>query len=125
MVTVSSRRRPLPPTHGAAMPRAGARWSDVPSALAATALTMALLILVAAFAGENVAGGDAGKFWAIVFAAGLGLSGGFLGLLALVLLGDRAREGARYLVPAATGIATGALTGALLLDGANPEAVVE
>ena len=40
------------------------------------------------------------------------------------LLGDRAREGGRYPAPAATGIATGALVGALLLDGANPEAVV-
>jgi len=128
MVSVSSKRRPLPPSRGGAVRRDASRaapsWTDVLVALAATALAMALFVLVAAFAGENVAGDTAGRFWAVLFAAGLGLSGLFLGMLGLVLLGEGAREGGRYLVPVATGIATGAIVGALVLDGASRGAVL-
>ncbi len=128
MTAVSSTRRPLPPTHGGAVrrdaARAAASWTDVLIALAATALAMAVFVLVATFAGENVAGDEAGRFWALLFAAGLGLSGLFLGMLGLVLLGEGAREGGRYLLPVATGIATGAIVGALVLDGASRGAVL-
>lgn len=128
MTAVSSKRRPLPPTRGGAVPhdasRVAAKWTDVLIALAATALAMAVFVLIATFAGENVAGDEAGRFWALLFAAGLGLSGLFLGMLGLVLLGEGAREGGRYLVPVATGIATGAIVGALVLDGASRGAVL-
>ena len=129
MAAVKSDRRPLPRTRGGATRRDArvrhaASWTDMLIALAATALAMAVLILVAALAGENVAGGSAGKFWAFVFAGGLGLSGLFLAALGLALLGERAREGGRYLVPVATGVATGAVVGALTLDGASRESVL-
>ncbi len=128
MAAVSSTRRPLPPTRGGAVrrdpSRAAASWTDVLIALAATALAMAVFVLIATFAGENVAGEEAGRFWALLFAAGLGLSGLFLGMLGLVLLGEGARKGSRYLVPVATGIATGAVVGALVLDGAGRGAVL-
>ncbi len=129
MMAVSSKRRPPPhargdaPRRGTRMP-ASARWADALIALAATALTMAALVLAAAFAGENVAGDEAGRLWALTFAGGLGLSGLFLALLGLALLGEGARGGGRYLVPVACGAATGALTGALLLEGASREAVI-
>ncbi|MXX19656.1 MAG: hypothetical protein F4Z48_09250 [Dehalococcoidia bacterium] len=125
---MSSTRRPLPPTRGGAVRRAASRaaasWTDVLIAHAATALAMAGVVLIATFAGENVAGEEAGRFWALLFAAGLGLSGVFLGMLGLLLLGEGAREGGRYLVPVATGIATGAIVGALVLDGASRGAVL-
>ena len=128
MAAVSSTRRPLPPTRGGAVrrdpSRAAASWTDVLIALAATALAMAVFVLIATFAGENVAGDEAGRFWALLFAGGLGLSGLFLGMLGLVLLGEGVREGGRYLVPVATGIATGAIVGALVLDGAGRGAVL-
>lgn len=128
-MAVSSKRRPPPHARGDALRReprmtAGARWADALVALAVTALTMAALVLAAAFAGENVAGDEAGRLWALTFAGGLGLSGLFLALLGLALLGEGAREGGRYLAPVACGIATGALTGALLLEGASREAVI-
>ncbi|MXY87788.1 MAG: hypothetical protein F4Y92_02875, partial [Dehalococcoidia bacterium] len=86
---MTSPRRPLPTTNrGGAIGREPARgaasWTDVLISLAATALAMAVLVLVAAFAGENVAGDEAGRFWALLFAGGLGLSGLFLLLLGLV-----------------------------------------
>ena len=129
MATMTTPRRPLPPrARGGAIRRDGSRkaagWPDVLIALAATALTMALFVLVAAFAGENVAGDEAGRFWALLFAAGLGLSGLFLAMLGLALLGEGARERGRYLVPLATGIGAGAITGALVLDGASRGAVL-
>ena len=129
MVTMTTPRRPLPPhARGGAIRRDATRqaasWTDVLVALAATALAMAVFVLVATFAGENVAGDGAGRFWALLFAAGLGLSGLFLGMLGLVLLGEGARERGRYLVPVATGIATGAIIGALVLDGASRGAVL-
>ena len=129
MATMTTPRRPLPPrARGGAVRRDGSRvsasWTDVLIACAATALAMAVFVLIAAFAGENVAGDTAGRFWAVLFAAGLGLSGLFLGMLGLVLLGEGAREGGRYLVPVATGIATGAIVGALVLDGASRGAVL-
>ena len=126
---MSSTRRPPPTARGAAIRReprvpATARWADALVALAATALTMAALVLAAALAGENVAGDEAGRLWALTFAGGLGLSGLFLALLGLALLGEGARAGGRYPLPLAIGAATGALTGALLLDGASREAVI-
>ncbi len=129
MTAMTSPRRPLPPpTRGGAIRRDPARdaasWADVLVALATTALTMAVLILVAAFAGENVAGDEAGRFWALLFAAGLGMSGLFLAMLGLVLLGDRARERGRYLVPVATGVPAGVVVGALVLDGAGRGSVL-
>ncbi len=129
MAAVSSKRRPLPPSRGGAVRRAASSrvassWTDVLIALAATALAMALFVLIAAFAGENVAGDTAGRFWALLFAAGLGLSGLFLGMLGLVLLGEGAQERGRYLVPVATGTATGVIVGALVLDGASRGAVL-
>lgn len=129
MTAMTSPRRPLPPTNrGGAIRREPARdaasWTDVLVALAATALAMAVLVLVAAFAGENVAGDEAGRFWALLFAGGLGLSGLFLLLLGLVLLGEGAAERGRYLVPVATGVATGIIVGALVLDGAGRGAVL-
>ena len=128
MAIVSSKHRPLPPNRGGAIRRdsrrTAASWTDVLIALAATALAMALLILVAAFAGENVAGDEAGRLWALTFAGGLGLSGLFLALLGVGLLGEDAREGGRYVVPVAVGVATGALVGALMLEGASPGAVL-
>lgn len=129
MATMTTPRRPLPPhARGGAIRRDGTRqaasWTDVLIALAATALAMAVFVLVATFAGENVAGDEAGQFWALLFAAGLGLSGLFLGMLGLVLQGEGARERGRYLVPVATGIATGAVVGALVLDGASRGAVL-
>ena len=105
-------------------PHQGARWADVLIALAATALTMALLIVVAAFSGENVAGDEAGRFWALTFAGALGLSGLFLVMLGEVLLGEGARQRSRYVVPVASGVAAGGLVGALMLDGAGREAVL-
>ncbi len=128
MAIVSSKHRPLPPNRGGAIrrdsQRTAASWTDVLIALAATALAMALLVLVAAFAGENVAGDQAGRLWALTFAGGLGLSGLFLALLGVGLLGEDAREGGRYVVPIAIGVATGALVGALMLEGASPGAVL-
>ncbi|MCY3881529.1 MAG: hypothetical protein OXG61_05365 [Chloroflexi bacterium] len=126
---MTSPRRSLPPTNrGGAIRREPARdaasWTDVLISLAATALAMAVLVLVAAFAGENVAGDEAGRFWALLFAGGLGLSGLFLLLLGLVLLGEGAGERGRYLVPVATGMATGIIVGALVLDGAGRGAVL-
>ncbi len=99
-------------------------WNDALIALAAMALTMAALVLIAALAGENVAGGEAGKFWAFLFAAGLGLSGVFLLLMGLVLLAERARLWSRHVFPAATGVASGAIVGALTLDGAGSGAIL-
>ena len=124
MTAMKSARRPLPPpTRGGAIRRdprgQTASWPDVLLALATTALAMAVLILVAALAGENVAGEQAGRFWALLFAGGLGLSGLFLALLGLVLLGEGAGERSRYLVPVAAGGATGIVVGALVLDGAG------
>ncbi|MCY4391673.1 MAG: hypothetical protein OXE43_06430 [Chloroflexi bacterium] len=125
---MSSKHRPLPPNRGGAIRRDSRRragsWTDVLIALAATALAMALLILVAAFAGENVAGDEAGRLWALTFAGGLGLSGLFLALLGVGLLGEDAREGGRYVVPVTVGVATGALVGALMLEGASAGAVL-
>ncbi|MXZ89543.1 MAG: hypothetical protein F4Z07_11985 [Dehalococcoidia bacterium] len=126
---MTSPRRPLPPTNrGGAIRREPARdaasWTDVLIALAATALAMAVLVLVAALAGENVAGDEAGRFWALLFAGGLGLSGLFLLLLGLVLLGEGSTERGRYPVPVATGVATGVIVGALVLDGAGRGAVL-
>jgi hypothetical protein len=124
MTAMKSARRPLPPaTRGGAIRRGptphAASWADVLLALATTAMAMAVLVLVAAFAGENMAGEQAGRFWALLFAGGLALSGLFLALLGLVLLGDGAGERKRYLVPVATGVATGIIVGALVLDGAG------
>ncbi len=128
MMTVSSKRRPLPPSRGGAVrrdaSRVGPSWTDVLIALAATALAMALFVLIAAFAGENLAGGEAGRYWALLFAGGLGLSGVSLLLLGLLLLGEGAAERRRYLVPVATGVATGIVVGALVLDGASRGAVL-
>lgn len=128
MAAVSSTRRPLPPTRSGAVRRDASRvaasWTDVLIALAATALAMAVLILIAAFAGENLAGGEAGRYWALLFAGGLGLSGISLLLLGLLLLGEGATERRRYLVPVATGMATGVVVGALVLDGAGRGAVL-
>ena len=129
MAAVRDARRPLPPTRGGSISRdarvpGAASWADMLIALAATALTMGVLILVATFAGENVAGDDAGRFWALTFAVALGMTGVFLVLLGLVLLGERARERGRYLVPLASGVAAGSLVGALILDGASREAVL-
>ncbi|MYH67546.1 MAG: hypothetical protein F4152_02985 [Dehalococcoidia bacterium] len=126
---MTSPRRSLPPTNrGGAIRREPARdaasWTDVLISLAATALAMAVLVLVAAFAGENVAGDEAGRFWARLCAGGRGLSGLFLLLLGLVLLGEGAGERGRYLVPVATGMATGVIVGALVLDGAGRGAVL-
>ena len=66
-------------------------------ALAATALTMAaLFVLVAAFAGENVAGDEAGRFWALLFAGALApVRACSWRLLGLVLLGRRRSARAR------------------------------
>lgn len=130
MAAVSSKHRPLPPTRSGPLPRdpravgQTARWADTLVALAATALTMAALTFVAAFAGENVAGDEAGRFWALLFAGALALCGLFLLALGLVLSGEGAREGSRHVLPVATGVATGAIVGALLLDGAGREAVL-
>lgn len=129
MTAMTSPRRPLPPTNrGGAIRREPARdaasWTDVLIALAGTALAMAVLVLIAAFAGENVAGDEAGRFWALLFAGGLGLSGLFLLLLGLVLLGDAAQERGRYVLPLATGVAAGAIVGALVLNGAGRGAVL-
>ena len=126
---MKSARRPLPRTRGSAIRREArarhtASWADVLIALAATALSMGVLILVAAFAGENVAGGEAGRVWALIFAGGLALCGLFLVLLGLVLLGERSREGGRYLVPVASGVGAGLVVGALLLEGASRGAVL-
>ncbi len=130
MAAVRSARRPLPPParYGATRRdgrlHATASWADLLIAFAATALTMGLLILIATFAGENVVGGNAGRLWALTFAGALGLTGLFLTLLGLVLLGERAREPRRYLVPVASGVATGVVVGALMVDGASREAVL-
>ncbi len=126
---MKSARRPLPRTRGSAIRREArvrhtASWADVLIALAATALAMAVLIVVATFSGENVLGGGAGRFWALTFAGALALCGLFLVLLGLVLLGERSREGGRYLVPVASGVGTGLVVGALLLEGASRGAVV-
>lgn len=130
MAAVSSKHRPLPPTRSGPLPRdpqaehQTARWADVLVAAAATALTMAALTFAAAFAGENVAGEEAGRFWALLFAGALALCGLFLAALGLVLQGEGAPSGSRHVVPVATGVATGAVVGALLLEGAGREAVL-
>ena len=134
MAAVSSKHRPLPPARSGPLPRdprttgqtarTAARWADVLVALAATALTMAAVTLIAALAGENVAGDEAGRFWALLFAGALALCGLFLVALGLILLGDSAREGGRYVLPVAAGVATGAVVGTLMLDGAAREAVI-
>ena len=127
MAAVKSARRPAPPpARGAIRSRSaadGPSWSDALTASAAAALTMAALVLIAALAGENVAGGAAGRFWAFAFAAGLGLSGVFLALIGAVLRagGDRIRR--RSAFPLAVGAVTGVIVGALLLDGASSGAV--
>ena len=127
-------RRPLPPVRGSAIardarlrghaPRRSASWADLLIACAATALAMAVLIVVATFSGENVLGGSAGRFWALTFAGALALCGLFLVLLGLVLLGERSRERGRYLVPVASGVGAGVLVGALVLEGASRGAVL-
>ncbi len=134
MAAVSSKHRPLPPIRsgplsrdpqsGGQATRRAASWAGLLVALAATALTMASLTFVAAFAGENVAGEEAGRFWALLFAGALALCGPFLAALGLVLQGEGAPSGSRHVAPVATGVATGAIVGALLLDGAGREAVL-
>lgn len=123
MVTVSGKHGPLSPVRGGAKRRA-ASWGDVPVALAATALTMAALILVATFTGENVAGGEAGRFWALVFAGGLGLCGLFLSLLGFALRSQPPGERGHIAIPTVIGVATGTLVGSLLVDGASAGAVL-
>ena len=55
MAAVRDARRPLPPTRGGSISRdarvpGAASWADMLIALAATALTMGVLILIATFA---------------------------------------------------------------------------
>ena len=102
----------------------GAPWASVLLAAAATAFALGLLILAASFAGENVLGGGAGRFWARAFAGAGLLTGLFLALLALGLPGAGANAPRRHLPAIAAGAAAGALTGALLLDGASREAAL-
>lgn len=129
-MTIMKRTRfPLPTPRRRTFPKgiqspAKATWADLLIALAVTALTMCLLNLIAAFIGENVAGDEAGRFWALLFAGGLGFSGLFLFLLGLVGLGENARMGSHYIVPVAIGITTGLLVAALLLDGADRKSVL-
>lgn len=111
------RARPTPAPEGAS-------WSGLLLAAAATAFALGLLILAASFAGENVLGGGAGRFWARAFAGAGLLTGLFLALLALGLPGAGARAPRRHLPAIAAGAAAGALTGALLLDGASREAAL-
>ena len=86
-------------------------------AVAVTAWTTALLIGGASFLGENILGGDAGRFWARIFAGALALTGLFLTLLALGLMGENIRDRSNYVVPTMVGLAAGGLEGMLLLNG--------
>lgn len=105
-------------------PAGDAPWSGLLLAAAATAFALGLLILAASFAGENVLGGGAGRFWARAFAGAGLLTGLFLALLALGLPGAGARTPRRHVPAIMAGAAAGALTGALLLDGASREAAL-
>ena len=105
-------------------PAGDAPWCGLLLAVAATAFALGLLILAASFAGENVLGGGAGRFWARAFAGAGLLTGLFLALLALGLPGAGTRAPRRHLPAIATGAVAGALTGALLLDGAGREAAL-
>ncbi len=116
-MAAARRARPTPAPEGAP-------WSGPLLAAAATAFALGLLILAASFAGENVFGGGAGRFWARAFAGAGLLTGLFLALLALGLPGAGARAPRRHLAAIAAGAAAGALTGALLLDGAGREAAL-
>lgn len=86
-------------------------------AVAVTAWTTALIVVAASFVGENILGGDAGRFWARAFAAALGLTGLFLTLLALGLTGENIRDRTHYVVPMIVGLGAGVFEGMLLLNG--------
>jgi hypothetical protein len=88
---------------------------DLLFALAAAAWTMAILFLLASFADDTIASGDAGRVLAQLFALALIVSGIFAFLLGFGLLRDDRRQADHYVLPIALGSLIGVLEVALFL----------
>lgn len=88
---------------------------DILLAVAATGWTMAAVILLATFLGDEVLTGDAGRFLGRLFAGALALSALLLFLLGVSLLRDERSHAAHYVIPMGVGIAIGLLESALFL----------
>lgn len=92
---------------------------DILLAFAATGWTMAVVFVATTFLGDEVLTGDAGRFFARLFAGALAVSALLLFLLAFSLLRDERGRAVHYVVPMGVGVAIGLLEAALFLGAAG------
>jgi hypothetical protein len=79
------------------------------------AWTMSGIFFVASFSEDNITSTEAGPVIARAFATLLGLSGLFVGMVALLLLRDERRMAEHYITPGIVGLLTGSLEGLVFL----------